>query len=127
MDMELEILILEDNNFDADLIQRELVKSKVKFNAVLVNTRDAYRAALERYRPDLILSDYAIPSFDGVAAFQMARKIYPDIPFIVVSGTIGEENAIELIKGGVADYILKDKLFSLGPKLTRAIKEAENW
>ncbi|MEK7198687.1 MAG: hypothetical protein AAB212_02045, partial [Bacteroidota bacterium] len=72
-----------------------------------------------------ILSDYSLSSFDGVTAFHIKQRICPDIPFIIVSGTIGEENAVELIKNGVTDYALKDKLFALSPKVTRALKNTE--
>lgn len=120
----LKILILEDNLNDADLIIYELKKSSFIFTSEVVQTRETYENALSRFKPDIILSDYSLPSFDGVSAFNIKQSKYPDIPFIVISGTIGEENAVDLIKNGVTDYALKDKLFTLTPKITRALEEA---
>lgn len=121
----IKILILEDSPSDAELIQRELKKSGLIFSSEIVQTQDEFIAALDNFKPDIILSDYSLPSFDGVTAFHIKQKKHSDIPFIIVSGTIGEENAVELIKNGVADYALKDKLFSLVPKITRALKDAD--
>lgn len=121
----LKILILEDNESDADLLQRELRKSGLNFTSEIVQARDTFETALDTFKPDIILSDYSLPSFDGVSAFRIKQSIYPDIPFIIVSGIIGEESAVELIKNGVTDYVLKDKLFALTPKIHRALKETE--
>lgn len=121
----IKILILEDNQSDAELLQRELKKSGLIFSSEIVQTREEFESALDSFRPDIILSDYSLPNFDGVTAFHIKQKKHSDIPFIIVSGTIGEENAVELIKNGVTDYALKDKLFSLAPKITRALKETE--
>ena len=125
MSDKIKILILEDNQNDAELMQRELKKSGLSFSSEIVQTRETYENALDRFKPDIILSDYSLPSFDGVAAFHIKQKKYSDIPFIIVSGTIGEQNAVELIKNGVTDYVLKDKLFALTTKITRALKEEE--
>lgn len=121
----LKILILEDNQSDADLLQRELKKAGFTYTSEIVQTRVAFESGLENFKPDLILADYSLPSFDGAAAFIIKQNTYPDIPFIIVSGVLGEENAVELIKNGVTDYALKDKLFVLSPKIKRALKEAE--
>jgi two-component system sensor histidine kinase/response regulator len=121
----LKILILEDNYSDADLIHRELEKSGFSFTSVIVQTREEYENALQNFNPDIILSDYSLPAFDAVAAFQITQNKFPHIPFIIVSGVIGEENAVELIKNGVTDYTLKDKLFTLSPKINRALKDTE--
>ncbi len=120
------ILHLEDKRSDSDLIKRELDKSDISFEYLLVTNKISFEKALTEFNPDLILSDYALPSFDGGAAFYMSQKIAPHIPFIIVSGTIGEEKAVELIKNGVVDYVLKNKLFKLPPKIKRALKEAED-
>nr|WP_315161713.1 PAS domain-containing protein [uncultured Flavobacterium sp.] len=125
MNTPLKILILEDNKNDADLLQRELKKSGFIFTAEIVETRKAYENALDNFKPDIILSDYHLPSFDGATAFLIKKKKCPSIPFIIVSGAIGEENAVELIKNGVTDYTIKDRLFTLPPKITRSLKEAE--
>lgn len=121
----LKILILEDNQFDALLIQRELEKSGWNYVSKIVQTKPDFIAAINNFKPSIILSDYSLPSFDGVTAFQIKEAKFPDTPFIIVSGTIGEENAVELIKTGVTDYVLKDKLFGLTQKITRALKETQ--
>lgn len=118
----IKVLILEDNAVDAVLMQHELRNSELSFNSVVVQTRGEFETALHDFLPDLILSDYSLPSFDGVTAFHIAKRTR-DVPFIIVSGTIGEENAVELIKNGVTDYVLKDKIFTLIHKIKRALKE----
>src|SRR5665213_2573356 len=121
----LKILILEDNQSDADLLRRELKKSGLTFTSKVVQARETYENALQTFNPDIILSDYSLPAFDAVTAFHIKQDKFPHIPFIIVSGIIGEENAVELIKTGVTDYAPKDKLFTLMPKITRALKESE--
>jgi DNA-binding NtrC family response regulator len=121
----LKILILEDNQSDADLVRRELKKNGFNFTSEIVQTRESFENALENFSPDIILSDYSLPAFDGVTAFNIKQNKLPDVPFIIVSGTIGEERSIELIKNGITDYALKDKLFSLTPKISRALRDAE--
>jgi CheY-like chemotaxis protein len=123
MNNPLKILILEDNKSDADLLHRELKKSGFIYTWDIVETREAFENALDCFKPDIILSDYHLPSFNGAAAYRIKEKKCPDVPFIIVSGAIGEENAVELIKNGVTDYTIKDKLFTLSPKITRALKE----
>jgi DNA-binding NtrC family response regulator len=117
--------MLEDNKSDVELLQYELKKSGLDFCSEVVQTSKDFNKALDNFKPDIILSDYSLPSFDGVSAFHIKQKKYPEIPFIIVSGTIGEENAVELIKSGVTDYSLKDKLFSLHHKILRALKDAK--
>jgi PAS domain S-box-containing protein len=119
------ILILEDNQSDADLLRRELKKSGLNFTSEVVQTRVGFEYALQNFRPDIILSDYSLPSFDAVSAFRIKQINYPQIPFIIVSGIIGEENAVELIKDGVTDYASKGKLFSLSNKINRALNDTE--
>lgn len=119
------VLIVEDDPYDADLMLRELKKSEFIFTSKIVETQESFENALENFLPDIILSDYSLPRFDGVSAFNIKQLNWPDIPFIIVSGTIGEERSIELIKNGVTDYALKDNLFSLSPKINRALKDAE--
>jgi len=121
----LKILILEDNQSDADLLHRELKKSGLSFTSEIVQTREEFENALQNFNPDIILSDYSLPAFDAVTAFRIKQNKSPDIPFIIVSGIIGEENAVELIKKGITDYAPKDKLFTLSPKINRALKDAE--
>jgi PAS domain S-box-containing protein len=121
----LKVLILEDNESDADLLKRELKKSGLSFISEIVQTRSEFENAISNFNPDLILSDYSLPSFDAVTAFHIKQNKSPEIPFIIVSGTIGEENAVELIKAGVTDYIPKDKLFTLFTKISRALNDTQ--
>lgn len=125
MNDDLKILILEDNQSDADLLLRELKKSGLSFIYEIVQTRETFELALQNFKYDIILSDYSLPSFDGVSAFNIKQKIVPEIPFIIISGTLGEENAVELIKHGVTDCTQKDKLFTISQKIIRALKEAK--
>jgi DNA-binding NtrC family response regulator len=124
MDTPINILMLEDTDSDAKLLLKELQRIQLKFNHKMVNNREAFVAALSEFKPDLILSDYALPSFDGLSAYHVASNFNPEVPFIIVSGTIGEENAVELIKNGVTDYAMKDKLYVIGSKIARALKDA---
>lgn len=125
MELNLKILILEDNESDADLVNRELRKSGLNFTAKVVQTRIDFESALLNFNPDLILSDYSLPSFDAVTAFRIKQNKYPHTPFIIVSGIIGEENAVELIKAGVTDYVSKNKLFTLSTKINRALNDTK--
>ncbi len=125
MDSQIKILILEHDVNDIDLVKYELKKSFKGFTAEVVQTEKDFLERLTAGKPDIVLSDYSLPSFDGISAFYLKQKIAPTTPFIIVSGTIGEENAIELIKNGVTDYVLKDKLYSLAPKMKRALSEAK--
>lgn len=117
------ILILEHSQEDIELLQYELKKGGFNYVSEIVETRETFSQALTNFQPEIVLSDYSLPTFDGVSAYQIKEQLRPDIPFIIVSGTIGEENAVELIKKGVTDYVLKDKLFTIIPKIKRALKE----
>src|SRR6185312_1963038 len=103
----------------------EVAKSDINYQFEIVQNETGFRAGLTNYIPDIILSDYSLPSFDGLSAFKIKEEISPDTPFILISGTVGEENAVTIIKNGVTDYVLKDKLFTLNSKIIRALKEAE--
>jgi PAS domain S-box-containing protein len=118
------ILILEDNQSDADLLLRQLRRSGLNFTFELVQTRAAFELSLLNFAPDIILSDYSMPSFDAASAFDIKQQSYPNIPFIIVSGFIGEENVVELIKNGVTDYVSKNTLVSLDAKIRRALKDS---
>jgi len=125
MKNEIKILIAEHDPNDIDLLQYELKKSGINYISETVKNELEYVEALKNFIPDIILSDYTFPSFSGPAALKIREQIAPDTPFIFVSGTIGEEKSIELIKTGVTDYALKDKLFSLNRKVVRALKESK--
>ena len=125
MKPDLKVLILEDNDSDADLLKRELRKNGFDFTAQIVQTRETFEYALDSFKPDIILSDYSLPAFNGIAAFNIKQIKAPHTPFIIISGAIGEEKSIELIKNGVNDYALKENLFSISPKIIRALKDAD--
>lgn len=126
MNRELRILILEDQSTDADLMEYELRKGGIIFSSKRVQTKEEFLRELKVFLPDLILSDYKLPSFDGSSALEIVREHYSDVPFIFVSGTIGEELAIETLKGGATDYVLKERLTRLVPAASRALREAED-
>jgi len=121
----LHILMLEDVATDAELIERELEREGLDVDTRRVTTRDAFEQALDAFAPDLILADYSLPSFDGMAALELATEKRPHVPVVFVSGAIGEERAIETLKQGATDYVLKDQLSRLGPAVRRALREAE--
>ena len=113
MEKELRVLIVEDIPTDVELVERELKKSNLVFRTKRVETREALHAELEEFAPDIVLSDYSLPSFDGMSALRIVREKDSEIPFIFVSGSLGEERAIDMLKNGATDYILKDKLTRL--------------
>jgi len=125
MKKNIKVLILEDNLTDADLILRQLTKSGMTFVSKIVETRKMFEEALNVFCPDIILSDYSLPAFDAVSAFRILQAKDSHTPFIIVSGTIGEENAVMLIKDGVTDFASKNNLLALPQKVIRALKEAE--
>ena len=120
----LRILCLEDNPRDSELIRETLKAEGLHFEILCVRTRDDFLKALESARPDLILSDFSIPAFDGLAALTAAKNLSPETPFVFVSGTIGEERAVESLKSGATDYVLKTHFARLGPAVTRALRES---
>jgi len=124
MDKEMRILIVEDSAVDAELIARELAKGGLAHTSKRVKSKDEFLKALGEFAPDVILCDYKMPSFSAPEALEIVKKSYPETPFIVVSGTIGEDVAIDTIKLGATDYILKDRLGRLVPAVRRALKEA---
>jgi len=120
--MTLHLLILEDNPDDAELAVKELERKGFNVKCTRVDTEEAFRKALSK-KPDLILVDYSLPSFDCPAALEVYRQLHLEIPLIVVSGTIGEEVAVECMKSGATDYVLKDNLSRLSPVVKRALDE----
>lgn len=122
--MPVRILLLEDSPLDAELIGEHLLRGPVHCTVDRVATRAEFRAALARGNHDLILSDYAMPAFDGLVALDMAREQAPDTPFIFISGMFGEETATETLKRGATDYVLKQRMNRLPTAIQRALKEA---
>jgi len=119
------ILIVEDEAWDAELAQRLLTTAGLGFTSVVVATREPFIAELAAFRPDVILSDYHLPGFSGEAALKIAQEQCPDIPFVFWSGVLGDDAAVELIKQGATDYVLKDRPARLPSVIHRALAEAE--
>lgn len=119
----LQILLLEDDPVDCELIHKTLSKNGIEGNTIQVNNRKAFQKNLQNRQPDLILSDYVMPTFDGLEALSLAQSICPEVPFIIVSGVLGEEQAIDALKQGATDYVLKQRLERLGPAVKRALRE----
>lgn len=122
----LRILHLEDNLYDGELVRANLEADGLRFDVVQARTQDEFEHALTHGPFDLILSDFTLPSYGGMAALKRANEQWPDTPFIFVSGTIGEERAVEAMKSGATDYVLKDRLHRLGPVVRRALREASD-
>jgi diguanylate cyclase (GGDEF)-like protein/PAS domain S-box-containing protein len=118
------LLFIEDSEMDVELELLALQRDGLEIVFQRVDTEGALRHALGTVRPDVILSDFSMPGFDGLQALKLAREIAPRVPFIFVSGTIGEERAIEAIRNGATDYVLKNNLRRLPTSVRRAITEA---
>ena len=121
----LRILNLEDNEKDAELSEAMLLARWPQSHFARVDNRADFITALEESAIDLILCDYTLPGFDGTQALALAREKRPEVPFLFVSGTIGEDAAIEALKNGATDYVLKHRLMRLIPAVARALAEAE--
>jgi PAS domain S-box-containing protein len=121
MASKLKILFVEDVLSDAELIWNEIEKSKISFSKVLVDKEDDYLEYLKDFEPDLIISDYSLPQFNGMTALLLRNQLAPLIPFILVTGSINEEVAVECMKAGADDYILKENLSRLGTAITNSI------
>src|SRR5437764_14093251 len=121
----LRVLHLEDDVRDTELVQATLDAEGIQGELTRVETDDDFIAAHNRKRLDLILAEYTLPSFDGLAALKITQQHSPEVPFILVSGTLGEDVAIEALKTGATDYVLKTRLGRLGPAVKRALREAQ--
>ena len=121
----LDILHLEDSPIDAEVIHAVLINDGIECNIVVVDSRNGFISAIESKNFDLILADYTLPGFDGLMALQIAGEICPCTPFIIISGIIGEELAVEALKSGATDYVLKRNLSRLVPVVKRALTEVE--
>ncbi|HVD33107.1 MAG TPA: PAS domain S-box protein [Gemmatimonadales bacterium] len=118
----LRILILEDVPMDAELMEYELAQASIPFLSRRVDSRDAFLHELDEFRPDLILSDYTLPRFDGMTALSLARERAPSIPFLIVTGSVNEETAVGCMKAGATDYLLKSNLARIGPAIEAALE-----
>jgi diguanylate cyclase (GGDEF)-like protein/PAS domain S-box-containing protein len=124
--VKLKILILEDNANDAELMERVLRDAGFSFTAIRAETREGFEAALSDFHPDLILSDYNLPSYNGRVALEYVQTKCPEIPVIMVTGALGEEAAVELLKAGAKDYVLKDRIVRLPFSIERVLAEVDN-
>ena len=118
----IKILLVEDVELDAELTEHELNRANIDFIFKRVEEESDFRRQLQVFQPDLILADHSLPHFDGVSALKITKEVSPDTPFIFVSGKIGEDFAVEMLKEGATDYVLKSNL----PKLIHAVKRALN-
>ena len=117
--------MLEDNPADRELLERELRRGGVKYVSRCVETEPDFIRELAEFRPDLVISDFSLPTFDGLSALRLCRERAPQTPFIFVSGTIGEETAVDALKQGATDYLLKGHIMRLCQAVTRAVHEAK--
>jgi two-component system, cell cycle sensor histidine kinase and response regulator CckA len=122
----LRILILEDVPMDAELVEYELARASIPFEARCVDTREGFVGALDEFRPDLILSDYTLPRFDGMAALRLANERAPAVPFLIVTGSVNEETAVGCMKAGATDYLLKSNLARIGPAIEAALARVQS-
>ncbi len=120
----LKVLILEDELTDAELIERTLRDGGLVNIAKHVETRESFSAALDEFAPDIVLADFTLPNYDGLSAIKLTHEKYPELPLIIVTGVLGDHVAVELIKAGAADYVLKDRLARLPAAVEKAISDA---
>src|SRR5437879_24306 len=119
----LRILILEDRTLEAQLVERELRRSKIDFTARYAGSKQDYLKGLEEFVPDVILSDYSLPDFDGMQALRLAQEHAAHVPFIIVTGTINEETAVECMKAGAVDYVLKEHIGRIAAAIQFALEK----
>ncbi|HLQ59911.1 MAG TPA: response regulator [Gemmatimonadales bacterium] len=122
----LRVLVVEDRAEDAELAIRELRRAELNCETRRVDAADAFRRALADFKPDIILADYTVPGFGGMAALDILKTEAPTLPLIVVTGSLDEETAAECIKAGAADYVLKTNLIRLGPAVSGALAFAQS-
>ena len=125
MAKELKVLILEDVQFDVELIEYEMRREGLKFISKQVETEKEFIKEIYDFKADIILADHSLPKFDGVSALEIAKKISPEIPFVFVSGKIGDEFAVDMLKKGATDYVFKNNLTKLVPAIQRALTERD--
>jgi len=118
----IRVLIVEDLPTDAELSEREVGKALGSCEFRRVETREAYLTALDEFRPALIVSDYSLPHFDGMSALKLAVERCPDVPFIILTGSMNEDTAVECMKAGAWDYVIKEHVKRLGPAVQSALE-----
>jgi len=117
------ILLVEDLSTDAELAEREIKTALPESTFLRVETEDSFSAALDTFTPELIVCDYKLPRFTGMEALKIAREKVPKTPFIILTGSINETVAVECMKAGAWDYVLKDHIKRLGPALLSALEQ----
>ena len=129
MENEFRILLVEDNSSDCELLKRVFERSGKKFSLRCVDTKDDFIKQLKAYPPDIVLSDYSLPQFNGMEALNILKESGLKIPFIIVTGSINEETAVECIKAGAQDYVLKHHLKRVVPAVESALNAIKwrNW
>lgn len=125
MDKEVHILFVEDVVTDLELIKRALLKNEIRFLEQVVETKTDFIDSIQTFSPDIILSDYSLPQFNGMEALDIRKKLAPMVPFILITGSNNEEIAVECMKAGADDYILKDNLTRLGHAVLAALSKYE--
>lgn len=125
IEKKLRILMVEDEARDATLVEHILREGGFAFSFRRVDNEEGFLHELERFQPSVILSDHGLPTFDGFTALSLAQKNAPDVPFIFVTGSLGDEMTIKALKSGATDFILKHRLSSLPPAIHRALRQAE--
>ena len=125
MESIIRILLVEDVETDAELLFKEITRNNIQFTKHIVDTEADYLEALRSFNPDLIISDYSLPQFNGMLALKQREEYFPDIPFILVTGSINEETAVECMKAGADDYVIKQNLKRLAPAIRSAISKKE--
>ncbi len=121
----LKILIVEDIPTDAELVLYEIKKSGIEFTRQIVETKMDYISGIKEFKPDVILSDYSLPHFDGGQALMIRQELAPSIPFILVTGSINRETAVELMKAGADDYVIKEHISRIGSAIKTALEKKE--
>lgn len=119
----IRILLIEDSDIDVELLERELKRGGIEYVSHRVQTGDEFERGIAEFQPEIIFADYMLPTFDGAQALALARERCPDVPVILVSGAVGEETAVDLLKNGATDIVLKDRLGRLVPAVHRAFRE----
>jgi len=119
----LHVLILEDLPSDAELAQREIKKVLNNYTVEIVDTKEGFVRALENFKPDLIISDFQLPAFDGLSALKVKLELTPLTPFVVLTGSMNEDTAVDCLKSGADDYVIKEHIKRLGPAVLNALKK----
>jgi len=125
MSEEFRVLLVEDVEADAELAVRELTRAGLIVDARRVDREEDFRRELGEFKPHIVLTDFSMPQFDGMTALAIVRESHPEIPFVFLSGTIGEDYAVRALKNGASDYVLKNNLVRLPPAVERAIHESK--